>query len=1277
MIFEVSPTHIEALTDTDLRTLVGYLAEREVVKAGHSASSVTYGGHQNAKDGGVDVRIALESGAISGFVPRLACAFQAKAESFAPADITKEMRPGGKLRESIRGLGEGNGAYIIVSSKSSVSDLGLEMRRKAMQDALADESSTRGLLVDFYDPQRLASWVNQHPGIIPWVRSHVGQAISGWRPFQDWSSSPSAEDSPYVLDDGIRLLATNQSGEGFNAHEGINRLRSILSAPNGVVRLVGLSGVGKTRLVQALFDERIGSLPLSRHLAVYTDIGDNPDPVPGELLSALQSCGQRCILIVDNCGAELHSKLTARLSAASSISLITIEYDISDDEPENTEVFKLEPGSNEVIEKILKSRFTDLTAPEIRTIADFSEGNFKIALALANTSKGGHSLANLKDKELFNRLFRQKNEDNPSLLRTAKICSLVYSFDVETMDGEEAEMPLLAELADQSISEFNGYVAELRRRGLVQARSKWRALLPHALAHRLAKHALEDIPTLHLKVFIGAAPARLLKSFSRRLGCLHDSIPAQTIVSEWLSEEGILSAVGQLSPLGMVILDNVAPVNPEAVLESIQHAAEDQVSFFEANPNEAGLVRLLRSIAYEASLFDHATRLIARFARSKTKSNNMGDAVNVFRSLFHIHLSGTHASANTRAILIRDLAEAGAEPDEVLVLTALDAMLECGHFSSSYGFEFGVRKRDYGFRPTTRDEQWDWYAEAFRLACDLALNASLRTRVRTMVASQFRYLATRARLADLIAVAEDFASDGGWPEGWAGVRGALREARESNHEESVKKLTKLEAMLAPDSLAHRIASYVLPRQWSTLDLADVDVDDERNYEQAHNKIDEVCQEIGAELAYDLVALAAHLPEMLESTWGRAFTVAQTIGRTTSDPDRAWKTIERCVFADHREYTINSFPSGFLIGLSERDANWANEILDKAAASAKWHPFLAHMQSCVGLDTAGVKRLIATIPLSSLPTWTLRSLGAGRSTDHLSDADFNALLLAIAAKADGLDVAIDILHMRCFSLISDKKPITNVERDLASELLASVTFERKNIRDPHMLALIVKHCLDSPKDHELARGLCKRLLRAIGDYKVSPWDYGELVSELAGRFPRVVLDEIVEPEGAQSESRRTLFEDFREHRSCPLGKIDDNELLRWAHEKANIRFSALAASIVGWHGLKTEQNPNVAPGENVAASLKWTPAAWRLIHEAPDPIPVLAVFYEGIRPSSWSGSRADILASREPLLETLAADPDQRIADWAKKALPSFREETEYERRSEAKQERARGERFDW
>ncbi|CUJ18878.1 hypothetical protein [Achromobacter aegrifaciens] len=1278
MIFEVTPAHIEALSDVDLRTLVGYLAEREVQEAGHSASAVTYGGHQLAQDGGIDVRVALTEGTIDGFIPRLATGYQAKAEDFSAASITKEMRPKGKLRESIRDLITKSGAYIIVSSKGSVSDTSLANRKKAMADAVAHEQNGMSLFVDFYDKRRIATWVNQNPGIIPWVRECVGVPISGWRPFEDWSSSPEAMDGHYLQDDGLRLISSRQNDGGLKAVEAIDRLRSILKKPKGVVRLVGLSGVGKTRLVQALFDDRIGKSPLDKRLAVYADMGENPDPVPAELLSRIQTNDQRCVLIVDNCGTDLHRKLVARLSADTQVSLVTVEYDIGDDEPENTDVFKLEPASKEVIENVLKRRYPKLSAPEFRIIAEFSEGNFRVALALANTSTSGQSLANLKDAELFNRLFRQKNEHNPGLLRAAEVCSLVYSFDVEARDSDQAELPLLAMLVGQSVSEFHGHVTELKRRQLVQARARWRALLPHALALRLAKLALEDFPADDLRKFIQRAPTRLLKSFSRRLGCLHDSQPAQMIVNEWLSNGGMIAEVENLGPVGMVILDNVAPVHPEAVLKSIERAVARDDKFLDAHLNGEGLVGLLRSLAFESALFDRAIGLIALFARSKSASSRMGDAVNVFNSLFHCYLSGTHAPPTQRANFLRKLAVRGLEEDVPLILSGFKAMLECARFSSSYRFEFGARKRDFGFNPSTYDERLDWYASALSLADDLVKLPALKTSVRSIVAVQFSALSSNVRLDDLIDLAERFVGDGGWSEGLVGVREALRQAIEEKDDESLSKLKSLELKLVPRTLSNRIASYVLPAQWDVLQLADVDFDDKDWYEKSQKIIEESCESIGAELAADLEALRLYLPELLASKSERAFSVAKAIGKRAFDPSAAWKVIGDAVLNPAQVDSGRTFLGGFILGLSERDRNLTNKLLDIALKNDEWHVFLPFMQLCAGIDSAGCRRMIAVSQSPALTTSSLRDLTVAKSTRALGEAEFKALLTAIAAREDGLDVAIEILYGRLSFLSLENMLVSKVERDVARALLLRVSFDEKKIQESHMLSELIRRCLVNPEDSEIAEDICLRLFDVMDRRKISSWNYGEVLAELACIFPRVVLEAMLEPENGDAEVRRRHFIHFRDNRLCPLRKISDDDLLTWAREKAEVRFPAIATVIHGWAGSKPVQNREVkSEGDDLIDVLKWTPTALRLIHEAPNPVSVLQEFEAHFIPSGWTGSLAEILSRREALLVALTDDPDPRIQDWVRAAIPKLHDAVERGRRHEADADRERDERFDW
>jgi len=60
-MFEVTAADIALLNDEDLRGLVGLLCEAEVRRLGLPTSHVTWGGNQDAGDGGLDVRVALPS----------------------------------------------------------------------------------------------------------------------------------------------------------------------------------------------------------------------------------------------------------------------------------------------------------------------------------------------------------------------------------------------------------------------------------------------------------------------------------------------------------------------------------------------------------------------------------------------------------------------------------------------------------------------------------------------------------------------------------------------------------------------------------------------------------------------------------------------------------------------------------------------------------------------------------------------------------------------------------------------------------------------------------------------------------------------------------------------------------------------------------------------------------------------------------------------------------------------------------------------------------------
>ena len=583
-LLEITGDDIARLNDADIRELIGLLCEADYRKAGLPTNGITWGGHQDARDGGLDVVVQGEiSPPSNSFVPKKSTGFQVKKPDIPPANISKEMRPKGHLREAIKTLIHEGGAYILVSSSGSTTDTALRKRIDAMKKAVANESNHQNLHLDFFDRGRVATWVRNHPSLILWVRNKIGRPLTGWRPYDNWAHAPGGIEEEYLLDEGLRLHdGTGRNHEGMSVKDGLKQLRSSLATPGKSVRLVGLSGVGKTRLVQAMFDERVGEPALNPFQAFYADLADNPTPDPRTFAEQLIAEKTRAILIIDNCPPDLHRQLAAICSesgTAGTVSLLTVEYDIRDDLPEETHVFRLEPASQDLIEQLIRQRFSYIKPLDAQTIATFSGGNARIAIALANTVQEGETLSGFRDEELFKRLFWQRHDPNKELLTSAAACSLVYSFEGTDVDSAKSELKFLASLIEMSGSKLYRDVSELKQRDLIQSRGVWRAVLPHAIAIRLAKRALEYIPKKTLvRAFLNRGSERLIKSFTRRLGYLHDCKPAIEIVEEWLAPEGWIGKANcNFNAVEMEIFGNIAPVSPENALAVIERAANGRV----------------------------------------------------------------------------------------------------------------------------------------------------------------------------------------------------------------------------------------------------------------------------------------------------------------------------------------------------------------------------------------------------------------------------------------------------------------------------------------------------------------------------------------------------------------------------------------------------------------------------------------------------------------------------------------------------------------------------
>ncbi len=1276
-LLEIVGDEIAVLDDDDLRALIGMLCEADYRSAGLPTKGITWGGHQDAKDGGLDVVVRDKvAPPASSFVPRSTAGFQVKKPDMPRAEILKEMRPKGVLRPSIKALIEGKGAYIIVSSNGSVTDTALKNRIDAMKEAIADEDDHENLHIEFLDRGRVATWVRSHPSLILWVRNKIGKPLKAWRPYENWSNTHGGLDEEYLLDDGLRLHDCESPGdEGRSVKDGLSRLRTALTTAGTSVRLAGLSGVGKTRFAQALFDARIGEQALSPSQVVYADMSDGPEPDPVTLANQLVSDKSPAVLIVDNCPPDLHRRLTQTCSIShSTVSLLTVEYDVRDDIPEErTSVFRLEPASDDLIEKLVFGRFPHIGQVDARTIAEFSGGNARVAIALANTVQHGETLSGFRSEELFERLFWQRHDPNESLLVSAQACALVYSFEGTDATSESSELKFLGSLVQKSGQDLYKDVSALKGRDLVQSRDVWRAILPHAIANRLAKQALDAIPKDTLvSGFLKSSSERLIKSFTRRLSYLHDSDIAISIVEEWLEPEGwIGKSMSNLSEFGVTILKNIAPVSPHATLAAIERAANGSAGGdFTSRKNEhhTMFVRLLRHLAYDPELFERAVKLICRFATTEERDERNDSIRDVLKSLFYIHLSGTHATVEARAEIVRELLDSHDPVHQDIGLQLLDAAMEAWHFSASHEFGFGARPRDFGSYPRTRQDVVHWFSTFIDICINVALsNSAVALRANKLLANSLRGLWTKGGMyAAIEQAANKLLQRGAWNDGWIAVRGIIRYDSKGFDKETQDRLLVLERQLKPEDLLEKARTFALSDQRGNFDLDD-DFDDDEPASSGYRRAEEATRMIGAQVASDPATFQELLPDLVSTYNTRLHNFGRGLAEGCADKERMFQDLRDALENRPREQRQNGVLLGFLSFTAESDSAFYNKTLDEAVNDDLLGEWLPILQATSIIDQRGVERLHEALELGKAPIHAFQHIAWGRVHESISDDDLAKLLEKILTKDGGLGVVVEILQMRFHRSKEEAREYSDALISVALKALTMHPFDQKQRQrgsEDYALSTIAMRSLTHPAGAMAARELAKNLAGAILTHQAYSFDYTRLLNTLATLWPKIFLDEFLGRDGAEGYQRQRSFSDEFERRENPMSQIPDEEVVAWCEEDPTSRYASAISAVEAFE--KTSESEKYT----------WRPIVKDILDKAPDLEKIFEELGRSLRPSSWSGSLAAILEDRSTLLHDLYDHDNAEVASWAKSHYGRLQQGIASEREQEEKYDRHHNESFE-
>nr|WP_257469548.1 hypothetical protein [Pantoea allii] len=1248
---------------------------------GHSPACVNWSGSITAPDGGIDIHVQIPVDQLkAGFLVRPNTVFQAKKHKMPKAAIEKEMGSGKALSPILSEQARKQGSYIIVSLGDDCSPSGKSERLKAMREAVKDDLNKSNLHLDFYDRSKLIQWLRQHPSVMLWAKGKLGQGYSGWQPYGAWSNPPQGVTDTLILAPGVTITLPSGKGQKLKIDEAINPMRTLIRSTNKAVRITGLSGVGKTRIVQALFDESIGTDALDRTVAMYVDTGCEPVPSATAMLDKLIAEGRRAIMILDNCPSELHASLASKVSAAGrEVSLLTIEYDIRDDKPQTTEVIHIETDGPEVAEQLLIRRFPSIGQNNARRIAEFSDGNARVALAIAERGEEGENLALLSDTQLFNRLFEQRNNPDSNLREQAETLSLVYSFSVSSTDASADELEILGELFGYSKIQLFKAVTKLMERHVVQKRSHWRAILPQAIANKLAVSALNSIPVDQLRTtFETSGRQRLLMSFAHRLGLLHDHAVAKEIVKAWLHPEGLLGQIVNLDDVSTRILHYVAPVAPEALLERIEETLV--TSNFENiksryNPQRTAIINLLQLLAYESRYFERCIKLLICIADQESASNNYDSIRNKITRFFQPYLSGTHASLEQRIASMNECIASGMVGRRGLGIKMLETALG-GPPWTGFGInEFGARPRDYGFRPSY-DELVEWLIAFIDTVVRIGTSGvpELEDDARRILADKFRWIWRHEGIrTKLIDAARMFHAYRPWGEGWKAVRSTIyffHTHRKDNQdiEPLPEMLVTLEQELEPNGLVPAVMAYVLSngRDFWTLN-ADFVYEGPNKFKKIRETLDAKAFGLGQEFAASTHKLD-ELGSNIFSRGGMPYRIGFGKGLARGAPDLRlyWHQLIIQLGLHHKSQSDFSVIQGFIEETNSIDSALAQELLDQCAQHSELRNELVNLHPWREFAEIDLDRCM---PLLDEPDVMPHMYGAilwGSQFSNLPESRVLELAQRLLSRPNGDEVVLQALNMK----VADEGDVADTLGPALRKVGLSAAIQRLR-RDHNDLGGVLDYAMERVINSALrfdgneAEKLewLNTIFAVVDEQFGNVYSFEEAIGITAALMPKEFLSRAFD--GTEEQQRRLHFINHDDSYPSPLTKIEVGTLIEWCETNNDPHVWASVASGLNLWSKDDEQGRIYLQDD-----------ALSFLEASPEPGAILEIFAEHVTPSSWSGSRANVM---QPRVEAIGKLVTHEIVDISKSAKAVYEKLTrwvEKEKEREQREDSEREQRFE-
>jgi triacylglycerol esterase/lipase EstA (alpha/beta hydrolase family) len=1047
-----------------------------------------------------------------------------------------------------------------------------------------------------------------------------------------------------------------------NTENNLDALDKGLNSKAPFIRLTGLSGLGKSRLI-------IEFLQLTKSFSEDEVLIYDGADESKEILNSLQKAiadGVTGLVIVETCSVGLHESIKKIVNKQNKLKVITLNfYHNAVNDCIHIKLVRLEQDQ---ITELLTQNLPDLKESEINKLVKFIEGFPLLAdMLIKQIRESGNFDTNFTEHDLVDKLINGDGELTKNQRDILKVLSLFDNVKCvkDVNEKENLEAQLIYKIAGCNEQEFGQVITRFTQKELVNRIGRFAQIVPKPLALNLAMEWWnESLFDLQSSLLI-ELPESMLESFCKQITYLDASLNVQDFVKNFCEGD---SPFGQaellLSNQGSRLFRALVEVNPQVTNDLLYRVlnglTDDEIINIDGDVRR-NLVWALEMLVFHTSCYEKASWCLFKLAQFENESygnNSLGQ----FSQLFRWQLSGTEANFTQRLAVLNRALVLNIDSADIVIIKAVKTAIDTHGGTRTIGAEFqGTKPELKEWQPQKYQEIYDYWQSLLDILLEIIKRGRLIEQVKDAFGHEIRGLIRYKIPEQLDAFIKEVIKLSGkyWPSAAQSITHALHYDEKGMKQEQVELLKSWERLLAPDkdNIEEKLKLIVL--------------NPSREHEKDHDGhyVDMAAEDailLSTELKDSHAELIPYLdllmtfPEQKQS-W--VFAKYLVVGS-----DDITELLEALLeFLRNHKRVNTQFVSGFLVGLYAKSPDEWIEVVELFGADERLIEYYPDTVRTGNFDCSHLNTFIELIKSGKLPSHTASILAYGRATEHLTE-DIIAQFCMSLSKVDptAVWVALDNINMYTHGRKNINFEVLN---PVLVHLVLNVSFNKedktRHSDSYHWLNSIDK--LLKTEGEEFALKLCQHLIEQVGNNDV---DYSDLWDYLGNAFYKAFVlhgnflwpklaDKFIDGSAIKQYRLIDLLgsgKSFSKRDNSIFDLLDQSIIIDWCHDEVALIIVGRAISMFISNDDKRVINPLIV----------------HLIAEYGGNKAFVSEISANFSSRSWTGSLVPYLESDKVLIQPLVEHENTKVKSWASNFVENIDNQIEYEMKRNAEENMLRG-----